>query len=85
MTTRITATELARGLGGVLGRIRNRRESFLVERYGVLVARIGPLKPEKPPRLREVVEAWASIEADPELAEDLAAVGAAEEASPDQP
>jgi hypothetical protein len=85
MTTRITATELARGLGGVLGRIRNRRESFLVERYGVLVARIGPLKPEKPARLREVVEAWASIEADPELAEDLAAVGAAEEASPDQP
>ncbi len=78
MATRIAATQLARGLGDVLGRIRYRGESFLIERNGVPVARIGPVKPEKLPRLREVVEAWTSIEADDRFALDLAAVGAAD-------
>jgi antitoxin (DNA-binding transcriptional repressor) of toxin-antitoxin stability system len=78
MATRIAATRLARGLGDVLGRIRYRGESFLIERNGVLVARIGPVTPDKPPRLREVVEAWASVEADPQFARDLAAIGAAD-------
>jgi hypothetical protein len=78
MATRIAATRLARGLGDILGRIRYRGESFLVERNGVLVARIGPVGPERPPRLREVVEAWGSVEADAQFAHDLAAVGAAD-------
>lgn len=78
MATRIAATRLARGLGDVLGRIRYRGESFLVERNGVLVARIGPVKPDRPPRLREVLAAWDSVEADDRFAEDLAAVGAAD-------
>lgn len=77
MATRIAATRLARGLGDVLGRIRFRGESFLIERNGVLIARIGPVTHGKPPRLREVVEAWASVEADPQFAQDLAAVEAA--------
>lgn len=78
MATRIAATRLARSLGDVLGRIRYRGESFLIERNGVLVARIGPVTPERPPRLRELVEAWTSVEADPEFARDLAAIGAAD-------
>lgn len=78
MATRIAATRLARGLGDVLGRIRYRGESFLIERNGVIVARIGPVKLDKPARLREVLEAWASVEADPRFADDLAAVGAAD-------
>ncbi len=78
MATRIAATHLARGLGDILGRIRYRGETFVVERNGVPVARLGPVKPERPPRLREVIEAWASIEADDRFALDLAAVGAAD-------
>lgn len=77
MATRIAATHLARELSNVLRRIRYRGESFLLEHNDVLVARIEPVKPDKPPRLREVVEAWASVEADDQFAEDLAAVGAA--------
>ena len=78
MATRIAATRLARGLGDVLGRIRYRGESFLIERNGVLVARMGPVKPEKPPTLREIVGAWTSVEADDQFAADLEAVGAAD-------
>jgi antitoxin (DNA-binding transcriptional repressor) of toxin-antitoxin stability system len=78
MATRIGATKLARELGDVLGRIRYRGESFLVERNGVLVARIGPVTPARLPRLREVVDAWSSIETDPEFADDLTSVGAAD-------
>jgi len=78
METRIPATRLARQLGDILGRIRYRGESFVVERNGVPVARIGPLAPEAPVRLRDVVEAWRSVEADPELAGDLTAIGAAD-------
>ena len=78
MAARISATRLARGLGDVLGRIRYRGESFLIERNGVVVARMGPVQPAEPARLRDVVEAWTSVEADPRFAEDLAAVGAAD-------
>jgi antitoxin (DNA-binding transcriptional repressor) of toxin-antitoxin stability system len=78
MATRIGATQLARGLGDVLGRIRYRGESFLVERNGVLVAKIEPLTPARLPRLRDVVDAWSSVDADSEFANDLARVGAAD-------
>lgn len=74
----ISATRLARNLGDILGRIRYRGESFVIERNGVPVARIGPLTPEAPVRLRDIVDAWLSVEADEELAEDLAAIGAAD-------
>ncbi len=43
MEYRISATELARRLGDILGRIRYRSESFIVERNGRPVARIGPV------------------------------------------
>ena len=38
----ISATALARRLGDVLGRIRYRGESFVIERNGVAVARLVP-------------------------------------------
>src|SRR6266849_5110063 len=38
----ISATALARRLGDVLGRIRYRGESFVIERNGVAVARLIP-------------------------------------------
>jgi hypothetical protein len=78
MATRIAATRLARGLGDILGRIRYRGESFLIERNGALVAKIGPVGPDRPAPLRQIVEAWTSVEADDEFARDLEAVGAAD-------
>ena len=84
MTTRIGATKLARGLGDILGRIRYRGESFLVERNGVLVAKIEPVAAAGLPRLREVLDAWSSVDADPGFADDLDRVGAAD-APPQDP
>jgi antitoxin (DNA-binding transcriptional repressor) of toxin-antitoxin stability system len=78
MASRIPATRLARNLGDVLGRIRYRGEAFLIERNGVLVARIGPVTPDELPKLGGMVEAWRSLEADPDFARDLAAIGAAD-------
>lgn len=43
MESHISATDLARRLGDILGRIRYRGESFIVERNGKPVARIGPV------------------------------------------
>ncbi len=79
METRIPATRLARNLGDVLGRIRYRGESFLIERNGVAVARLGPVTPEAPARLRDVVAAWSSVGADDDFGGDLAAIGSADE------
>ena len=77
MENRIPATQLARRLGDVLGRIRYRGESFLIERHGVPVARLVPVTPE-PSRLRDVFDAWWAVPADDDFAADLAAIGAAD-------
>jgi antitoxin (DNA-binding transcriptional repressor) of toxin-antitoxin stability system len=58
MERRITATELARRLGDVLGRIRYRRDSFVVERNGVPVARLLPLGDSEPVTVREALSSW---------------------------
>jgi antitoxin (DNA-binding transcriptional repressor) of toxin-antitoxin stability system len=78
MKNTITATELVRGLGDVLARIRYRRESFIVERNGRAVARMVPVENE-PTSVRQALEAWVSdADADPSFAEDLARVNAAD-------
>lgn len=46
MERRISATELARRLGDILGRVRYRGDSFVIERNGDPVARLVPL-PDK--------------------------------------
>ena len=43
MESKISATELARQLGHILGRVRFRRDVFVVERNGQPVARLVPL------------------------------------------
>lgn len=85
MDIRVSATELARNLGDVLGRIRYRGESFLVERNGEPVARVVPLVERPTATLGEVLEAWAAAgPADPGFARALEEVGAAD-APPDDP
>ena len=60
MEYRINATELARSLGDVLGRIRFRGDTFIVERNGKVVARIGPPEGGATPTLGGALRAWSS-------------------------
>ncbi|GMV07618.1 MAG: hypothetical protein AMXMBFR53_38930 [Gemmatimonadota bacterium] len=76
MEHRISATELARNVGDVLGRIRYRGESFLVERNGEVVARIAPAPGQPVLTVREAAALWRDT-ADPkdDFAADLERVG----------
>jgi antitoxin (DNA-binding transcriptional repressor) of toxin-antitoxin stability system len=77
MEYRISATELARRMGRVLGRVRYRGDSFLVERNGEAVARVLPVAGASPASLGEALSAWRSAgEPEPEFAADLERVGA---------
>ena len=58
MEHRISATELARKLGDVLGKIRYRGDAFIVERNGEAVARIAPLRLDATTSLSEALRAW---------------------------
>jgi prevent-host-death family protein len=79
MESRISATELARRLGDVLGRVRYRGESFLVERNGEPVAKVVPLAENAPATLAEALAAWREdAEPDASFAEDLARAGQAD-------
>ena len=71
MEYRISATELARRLGDILGRIRYRSESFIVERNGRPVARIGPVGDSGSMAVREAASGWIAADLrDPNLAEN---------------
>jgi antitoxin (DNA-binding transcriptional repressor) of toxin-antitoxin stability system len=73
---RITATELARRVGDVLGRVRYRGDSFVVERNGEAVARVSPVAGTSQTSLAEALAAWRSAgEPEPEFAADLERVG----------
>ena len=77
MEYRISATDLARRAGEVLGRVRYRGDSFVVDRNGDPVARISPVAGVATGTARELVEVWRSVGvADPSFADDLEAVGA---------
>lgn len=72
MELRITATELARRLGDILGKIRYRGDEFVVERNGEPVARLGPIPAQNAASLGEGLRAW--VEAGPgdsSFADDL--------------
>ena len=72
MEYRISATELARRLGDILGRIRYRAESFIVERNGRPVARIGPVGDSGSMAVREATAGWMAADLrDPALAGTL--------------
>jgi hypothetical protein len=78
MPKRITASALARQLGDILGRVRYRGESFLVERHNTVIARIEPVPSAGTASLRDAAAAWMSVETDADFAVDLARVGAAD-------
>ncbi len=79
MEHRISATELARKLGDVLGRVRYRGDSFLVERNGDPVARLVPLPGVSAGSVRDALAAWRlGGGPDPEFADVLERVGAAD-------
>jgi prevent-host-death family protein len=71
MDHRITATELARRLGDVLGRVRYRGDAFVVERNGEPVARLTPVAGSSATSLREALAAWDQGERDTSFADDL--------------
>jgi len=76
---RITATDLARNLGDILGRLRYRGDSFIVERNGAPVARLEPLPEGRSATLRDAVVVWRSGGAcDAAFADDLERVGEAD-------
>ena len=79
MEHRISATELARKLGDILGRVRYRGDSFVVERNGDPVARLVPLPGKAITSLREALGAWQGAgEPDPGFADDLQRIRAAD-------
>lgn len=76
---RISATDLARNLGDVLGRLRYRGDSFIIERNGAPVARLVPLPEGRSATVRDAAAAWGSAgPSDPAFAEDLERIGAAD-------
>jgi antitoxin (DNA-binding transcriptional repressor) of toxin-antitoxin stability system len=75
----ISATVLARRLGDVLGRIRYRGESFLIERNGVAVARLVPAGTNQNTAVVDALRRWReAAEPDPEFASALERIGAAD-------
>lgn len=79
MEHRLSATDLARSVGEVLSRIRYRGDSFLIERNGEPVARIGPLEERPPATVREGLREWQGAgEAEPGFADDLERVAEAD-------
>ena len=80
MEKRISATELARRLGDILGRIIYQGESFTVERNGKPVARLTPVRDPQPATVAEAFAAWKeAIGPDAELADDLERICAADQ------
>ena len=78
MEHRISATELARHLAVVLGRIRFRGERFVVERNGAPVARLEPVAGLPQVTVREALAIWQAGEPDPAFAAALERIGAAD-------
>ena len=85
MEIRISATELARSLGDVLGRIRYLGDVFLVERNGEPVARLTPLVDRSTASLAEALAAWREAgDPEPEFADALEAIGAEDRPPPER-
>lgn len=79
MERRLSATELARKLGDILGRVRYRGDSFVIERNRDAIARLVPVPNQSIATLREALAAWrAAGPPDPAFAEDLERIGAAD-------
>jgi hypothetical protein len=78
MELRISATDLARKAGEILGKIRFRHDTFVIERNGEPVARLSPL-PFSGGTLAEGLRAWREAgESDVTFADDLERVNRAD-------
>lgn len=72
MEIRISATELARKAGEILGKVRFRLDVFIIERNGEPVARLSPSPLTVEVSLAEGLRAWREAAApDPDFADDL--------------
>ena len=79
MEGRISATDLARRLGDILGRVRYRGQSFVVERNGDQVARLVPVPGKATAMPRAALTSWCRAgEPDAGFADDLERVGRAD-------
>ena len=85
MEYRISATDLARRAGEILGRVRYRGDTFLIDRNGDPVARLSPVPATATGTVRDLVATWRSAgPPEPAFADDLELVGASDE-PPDLP
>lgn len=79
MEHRIAASLLVRRLADVLGRVRYRGDTFLVERHNVPIARIVPAEGLDLPPLRDAARAWMHTgDGDASFADDLERVAMAD-------
>lgn len=79
MEYRIPASLLVRRLADVLGRVRYRGDTFLVERHNIPIARIGPASGATRPPLSDAIRGWmGGATSDPSFADDLERVTAAD-------
>jgi len=79
MENTISATELARNLGDILGKVRYRHDVFIVERNGEPIARLAPIGSGTAASLAEGLRAWrAAAIRDPAFADDLERVNASD-------
>ena len=82
---RITSTELARTIGDVLGRLRFRGDSFIVEKNGKPVAILAPYAGKSPHPLGEALQAWCEAGSpDADFADLLEKIGR-EDTPPEDP
>lgn len=73
---RISSTDLVRSIGDVLGRLRYRGESFVIEKNGAPVAILAPYPEERKSSLREILRSWVEAgQPDMELADMLEEIG----------
>ena len=79
MQTKVSTTELAQRLGDILGKVRYRRDVFVVERNGEAVAKLSPLPSHSDTTLREALSVWVGTEpSDDRFTDDLDRVNRAD-------
>ncbi len=74
--THISTTELARSIGDILGRLRYRGESFIVEKNGTPIAILAPYGAGRGTGLKATLQGWVDAgEQDEKLATLLEEIG----------
>lgn len=72
MSERISATEASRRLSDLLNRVRYRGDSFVIERNGLIVARLSPVAEQRQISLASILDLLVEKRSgDPAFADDL--------------